>query len=84
MPIFEFLCATCGKVSEMVVFNSNESVTCVHCGGSDLRKMLSATSTASGVKSSGKFPGAGDTACCGSNPASSGCVPGSCCGKAGM
>ena len=82
MPIFEFVCASCGKVFEKLVLTSDEKTQCEQCGGTDLHRLLSATSSASGVKGEGRFPGAGDTSCCGSGPASRGCVPGSCCGKA--
>jgi hypothetical protein len=58
-------------------------VACPHCGGANMKKLLSTSSTASGAKSgAGRLPGAGDTPCCGSSPSSQGCVPGSCCGKA--
>jgi len=81
MPIFEFLCAECGATSEVLVASSNESPTCKACGSANLKKLLSATSSLSGVTKRG-LPGAGDTACCGSSPASTGCAgPGSCCGK---
>jgi putative FmdB family regulatory protein len=81
MPIFEFLCAKCGAVSEKLVLGTGEAVECPHCGGSEMRKLLSSTSTASGARSAGKLPGPGDSGCCGSNPATRGCVPGSCCGR---
>lgn len=81
MPIFEFLCVNCGTVSEHLVFADSEGVQCPHCQGSSLKKLLSATSSASGAKTAGKVPGAGDTACCGSRPGTHGCTPGSCCGK---
>jgi hypothetical protein len=44
--------------------------------------MLSAHSSLSGPRT-GRLPGAGDTACCGSAPGTAaGCAgPGSCCGK---
>jgi hypothetical protein len=44
--------------------------------------MISKPSSLSG-NSTSRFPGPGDTACCGSNPSEAGCAgPGSCCGKA--
>lgn len=82
MPIFEYLCGSCGNVSEKLVLGEEEKVVCPQCGSGDLRKLLSTSSSASGAKGSGRLPGAGDTACCGSAPSSRGCVPGSCCGKA--
>jgi len=83
MPIYEFLCASCGAVSERLVMSGEDRVDCPRCGGSDMRKLLSATSSASGAREGTRLPSAGDTGCCGSSPGSQGCVPGSCCGKAG-
>jgi putative FmdB family regulatory protein len=81
MPIFEFLCVECGATSEMLVASVNESLTCKTCGSANLKKLLSAPSSLSGVAKQG-LPGAGDTPCCGSSPAQTGCAgPGSCCGK---
>ncbi|MDD4998085.1 MAG: zinc ribbon domain-containing protein [Syntrophales bacterium] len=81
MPIFEFLCADCGAMSEVLVASSHESPVCKACGGANLKKLLSATSSLSGAAKRG-LPGPGDTACCGSSPEHAGCAgPGSCCGK---
>jgi putative FmdB family regulatory protein len=82
MPLFDFLCLDCGKVSEILVFSDSDSQQkCQGCGGSNLKKMLAAHSSLSGTARSG-LPGPGDTACCGSNPTHAGCAgPGSCCGK---
>jgi len=81
MPIFEFLCADCGAISEMLVSASDSSTTCRTCGSANLKKLLSATSSLSGIAKQ-RMPGPGDTACCGSSPAHAGCAgPGSCCGK---
>jgi putative FmdB family regulatory protein len=81
MPIFEFLCAECGATTEVLVVSSNDSKTCKACGSVNLKKLLSATSSLSGVAKRG-VPGPGDTACCGSSPTNAGCTgPGSCCGK---
>jgi putative FmdB family regulatory protein len=81
MPLFEYLCLQCGQVNEVLVASSETQVTCLACGGQKLKKMLSAPSNFSG-SSRGKFPGPGDTACCGSSPSHAGCAgPGSCCGK---
>ncbi|MGC8493564.1 MAG: FmdB family zinc ribbon protein [Syntrophobacteraceae bacterium] len=82
MPIFEFVCASCGTVFEKIVYTEKEELSCEKCGSSELTKLLSTPSSLSGVKSEGKLPGTGDTGCCGHSPSSTGCVPGSCCGKA--
>ncbi len=81
MPIFEFLCTSCGNVFEKLVYGSSDEVICRNCGSSELTKLLSTSSSLSGTKQ-GKVPGIGDTGCCGSAPSSRGCIPGSCCGKA--
>ena len=82
MPLYDYLCADCGHVAEVLVFNEKMTVHCQHCGGGNLKKLMSAHSSLSGT-SSGALPGPGDTACCGSSPGHAGCAgPGSCCGKA--
>lgn len=81
MPLFDFLCLHCGKVSEILVTGSETELTCRACGSLKLKKMLSAPSSFSGA-SRHSMPGPGDTACCGSSPSQAGCAgPGSCCGK---
>ena len=82
MPIFEFLCTSCGNTFEKLVYENGEEISCGNCGNTVLKKLLSRSSSLSGTKQAGKLPGAGDTGCCGSAPSSQGCVPGSCCGKA--
>ncbi|WP_319765440.1 hypothetical protein [Maridesulfovibrio sp.] len=42
---------------------------------------MSSTSSLTG-KDTPSIPDARGTGCCGANPSSKGCVPGSCCGKA--
>ena len=81
MPIYEYLCTDCNSVSEQLVFSDDEVVRCTQCGSGNLRKLLSASSSASGTKSGGSLPGIGDTACCGTRPGSQNCLPGTCCGK---
>lgn len=83
MPIYEFLCTSCGQVSEHLVLGEREVIRCSACGAHEMKRILSVSSSASGTKESGRFPGPGDTACCGSSPSAGGCIPGSCCGKAG-
>ena len=81
MPLYDFLCNDCGKVSEILLNISQDNPNCPSCGSSNMKKMLSATSSLSG-SATNKFPGPGDTACCGSSPSQAGCAgPGSCCGK---
>jgi putative FmdB family regulatory protein len=81
MPLYDFLCSDCGKISEILVASSNEKAKCISCGSGNVIKMLSAPSSLSG-EASGRMPGPGDTACCGSSPDQADCAgPGSCCGK---
>jgi putative FmdB family regulatory protein len=81
MPLFDYLCLECGKVSEILVTASGDKPQCKVCASGNLKKMLSAHSSLSGASMS-KFPGPGDTACCGSTPTNASCAgPGSCCGK---
>lgn len=82
MPIFEYICTNCGTTSEHLVFAQDETIVCPHCKSEGMKKLLSATSSASGARDGTRLPGAGDTGCCGSQPSSRGCIPGSCCGKA--
>ena len=81
MPIHDYLCRDCRQFSEILVFGKDDPPKCSFCGGSDMEKLLSAHSSASGP-SRNSVPGLGDTTCCGSSPPEAGCAgPGSCCGK---
>ncbi|MBW2127924.1 MAG: zinc ribbon domain-containing protein [Deltaproteobacteria bacterium] len=81
MPLFDYLCADCGIVSEILITGSNDVPRCKECGSTNLKRLLSTHSTLSG-SARNSFPGPGDTACCGSSPSEAGCAgPGSCCGK---
>jgi putative FmdB family regulatory protein len=81
MPIFEYLCLNCGKVTEVLIAVPEDKPQCQSCGGGKLKKMISAHSSLSGASTT-SLPGAGDTACCGTSPMQAGCAgPGSCCGK---
>lgn len=82
MPLFDFVCLDCGKISEILVAGTSEKTVCSHCDSQHLKKLMSAHSSMSGP-SRGRMPGPEDTACCGSAPGeAAGCAgPGSCCGK---
>jgi putative FmdB family regulatory protein len=81
MPLFDYSCEDCGKLSELLVVDSKDPLQCKACGSSNLKKLLSAHSSMSGPTKS-SMPGPGDTSCCGSSPGDAGCAgPGSCCGK---
>jgi putative FmdB family regulatory protein len=59
MPIYDFECQDCGHTSEVLVREAEQVVKCLHCGGSNLGKKVSAAHT---VRSASKSPG---TTCCG-------------------
>lgn len=81
MPIFDYVCASCGNTSEILMTGSEDQPKCAACGG-QLNKLISAPSSLSGV-SRNRLPGANDTGCCGSRPGEGSCAgPGSCCGRA--
>jgi putative FmdB family regulatory protein len=81
MPIYDINCSDCRYSGEMLALTADAPLTCPSCGGSNVEKQMSATSSLSG-KTPQAYPGAGDTACCGQSPGHAGCAgPGSCCGK---
>jgi putative FmdB family regulatory protein len=81
MPIFDYMCIDCGKQTEIFITNSDDVPACTACGSGNMKKMMSKPSSFSGISMS-RFPGPGDTSCCGSRPSEAGCSgPGSCCGK---
>jgi putative FmdB family regulatory protein len=81
MPLYDFQCEDCGKTSEILMTGSRDAAACSHCGSTNLKKLLSASSSLSGEARQG-LPGPGDTACCGAAPGAGNCAgPGSCCGR---
>ena len=42
MPIFEYLCAKCGSVFEVIVDRSDARVPCEICGSADTKKLIGA------------------------------------------
>lgn len=79
MPIHEYRCAECGKVSELLVGigRNSDELTCRSCGGTNLEELMSASAIS--IKDNLSESPVGST-CCGSDPSHKGCVPGSCCG----
>ncbi|MGC8719469.1 MAG: FmdB family zinc ribbon protein [Thermodesulforhabdaceae bacterium] len=45
MPIYEFRCAKCGNIEEVLVISSSEKVElrCNQCGGEELERVVSRT-----------------------------------------
>jgi putative FmdB family regulatory protein len=81
MPLFDYYCLDCGRVSELLISGLSDQPRCKHCTSSNLKKLMSAHSSLSGTEKL-RWPGPGDTACCGSQADQAGCEgPGSCCGK---
>ncbi len=59
MPIYEYRCLECGRTSEILLRNSNESIECAFCGSKNLEKLLSASYS---IRMSASMPG---RTCCG-------------------
>ena len=61
MPIYEYECQECGKVSEFLFhsFSEKETLTCPSCGSHNLNRLLSIPSL---LKGGAATPG---TTCCG-------------------
>jgi len=64
MPIYEYRCAKCHRVSEFLVGVGQEEteIKCRYCGSKELNKMISATFVSSGRHIIGSQHG---KACCG-------------------
>jgi putative FmdB family regulatory protein len=62
MPIYEYRCKACGAVSEYLVGlgGNNERIQCRSCGGSEMNRILSASSFT--LQSAKRTPG---RTCCG-------------------
>lgn len=59
MPIYDYRCRECGRVSEVFVRTSTGEVRCPHCGGEDMERLVSASYM---IKMDAEAPG---TTCCG-------------------
>jgi len=73
MPIYEYECGRCGKVTEVIAKTggSADEVTCSSCGAGDMKKKLSVTTIPA-------FPAPkGGKTCCGRDEK---CGGPSCCG----
>ena len=78
MPLYEYQCKACGKISEILMIRAEDIPKCQFCSSTHMDKQMSAHSTANTFGHS--LPGPGDTTCCGSAPGqAAGCAgPGSC------
>jgi putative FmdB family regulatory protein len=81
MPLFDYMCEACGRSAELLMTAADGEPECKFCGSRQMRKLLAAPSSLSGIPKA-KTPGLGDTTCCGSPQSEVNCDgPGSCCGK---
>lgn len=68
MPIFEYKCSKCSKISEFLVYGDNEKdLKCPHCGDSKLQKQFSVFSAQIKEGQSKKCMGCTDFKCPHSN-----------------
>lgn len=61
MPLYEYRCRSCDRVSEILVAagDAQPGLACTHCGSTDLHKQFSVTNVQ-------RYPGpAGGKTCCG-------------------
>jgi putative FmdB family regulatory protein len=60
LPIYEFRCATCGKIEEFILSGNQEiEMKCSACGGEELERIISRTNFVMGSSSSSGAPGGG-------------------------
>ncbi|MBE9514843.1 MAG: zinc ribbon domain-containing protein [Chloroflexi bacterium] len=59
MPIHDFRCLECGKVSEVLVQGTEQTLHCPDCGSANLERLISSSYV---VKTGSQAPG---TTCCG-------------------
>ena len=73
MPIYEYRCSDCGKVSEVLIRGGSKQPACSHCGGTRLTKLVSATNA---IIKSGSSSGPSDMGNCSGSACGTG---GGCC-----
>ncbi len=60
MPIYDYKCQECGRVSEIFLRSSdNENISCPNCGSKNLKRLISASYM---IRMNASMPG---TTCCG-------------------
>jgi putative FmdB family regulatory protein len=70
MPIFEYICDTCGTEFEKIVFRTDTAIACPQCEGASVTRQVSAFAFKSG---SGRFVSSSAKSSCGSCSSSGGC-----------
>jgi len=73
MPVYEYRCRVCGRVTELLtgVGTASEAARCRYCGSDDVFRIMSAPAVHSKKAENGS--------CCRGNRRD-GCTPGECCG----
>lgn len=69
MPMFEYVCESCGEEFEELLFSTDEAVDCPACGSAEVGKKVSAVA----FKSSGRFVATSGASCTGCSPGPGGC-----------
>jgi putative FmdB family regulatory protein len=69
LPIFEYICNSCGNEFEELVFGGDDDVACPECEASDVGRKVSTFA----FKSGSKFVSTGSSSCQGCTPGPSGC-----------
>ena len=65
MALYEYKCKECGKISEILVFSSDEIPKCKECGSTKLEKMLSGFAVSKGSSTSNTpMPSCPTGGCC--------------------
>jgi len=77
VPIYEYKCDDCGKISELLVLKKDEAVGCTSCNSQNLEKLMSAHNTVGTVGSGNNFAVNIPDGCYGSPNCCDN--PGSCC-----
>lgn len=63
MPIYEYFCENCQKKYEILIFSSEEKVTCPLCGKNNLTRLFSRFAFSSGGKNTANKPASGTSSC---------------------
>lgn len=63
MPIYEYHCRGCGENFEELVLSKSSVITCPKCHGSEVEKLMSATSLTSNGKNAGSSSGSSCSSC---------------------
>ncbi len=73
MPLYEFVCASCGKEFEELVFKQDEVVACPKCGKTKVKRLMSRVAFKCEGGSMRTTAGGGGSSCSTCRPGPSGC-----------